>query len=107
MAAPSPSAEFTTGNGDDLDARLTKQGVRVDISIIGNDNAWLKGNYIISAVPLLSLDRILVSSCLDDPKTRNPKRLGDDISKIAVTLIHYFQPDAIIAGVKRIGVQEF
>ena len=63
---PPRPGRAASGDGDDFDAGLAQQRVRVDVAVVADDNARLQCHQVVPVVPLLPLRAEDVATCGHD-----------------------------------------
>src|SRR5262249_37015578 len=79
VAAAAATAQFRTDNGDDLDALLAQQGVRVRVAVVGVHHSRRGADEVGAAVPLRALTRVGGPAGLDHAHLFYSKRVCPSI----------------------------
>ena len=75
--AAAAAPQLGAGDGDYLDPLAAEPGVRVDVALVGDDDAGRDGEHVVAVVPLLALGLVLVAAGLEQPEPRHVERAGD------------------------------
>src|SRR5215472_14505062 len=86
VAAAAPPAELRARDGDDLDPGLAQQAVGVRVAVVGEDDAGLQRDKVVTAVPLLPLGGVDVAAGLDDAKLADAQGLRHHIGELLAFL---------------------
>src|SRR5271166_6484559 len=68
--APRPAAsaaELGAGDRDHLDPGVAEPGVRVDVALVGDDDAGREREHVVAVIPLLARGLVAVTARLEQP----------------------------------------
>src|SRR5262245_28462788 len=87
VITPATTAELGPGNGNDFDTFLAQQGIRIGVTVVGEDNAGRDADKIGAAVPLRALAHIRVAPRFDHAHFLEAKRDSFCSALVAILLI--------------------
>ena len=82
--ATAAAAELEALDLDHLDPCVPEAFVRLDVAVVGDDDAWLEREDVVAVVPLLTLGLVAVAPRLDESDPGKSERTSDRREEVVI-----------------------